>query len=233
MSTSNVTICLTSYKRFDLLERTVTSLLQFWYDVPPYEFIIHEDSGSVPMEFRRLLDQSVFEEWKIKPIWLFSENVGQVLAIDKMYKLVETDYIFHCEDDWEFDFGGFVQASKDVLKANASIACVWLRYPADRNGHPVIGHPLSTPKKTKYMLLKVGYRSTWHGFTWNPGLRRLKDYKEIGAFSTFTEFKLNNPIKSEMDANAKYLEHGFRAASLLRGFVRHIGGRNSTSKFKK
>lgn len=39
-------------------------------------------------------------------------------------------------------------------------------------------------------------------------------------------------VKSEMDANAKYLEHGFRAASLLRGYVKHIGGFNSTSKFK-
>lgn len=185
------------------------------------------------MEFRSLLDQSVFEEWKIKPIWLFSENVGQVLAIDKMYKLVETDYIFHCEDDWEFDSSGFIIASKHVLQDNYSIACVWLRYPADRNGHPVIGHPLSTKERTKYLLLKVAYRATWHGFTWNPGLRRLKDYKEIGPFSSFTYFLPHNPIKSEMDANAKYLEHGFRAASLLRGFVRHIGGRNSTSKFKK
>lgn len=232
MSTSNVTICLTSYKRFDLLERTVTSLLQFWDDVPPYEFIIHEDSGSVPSEFRRLLDQCVYEEWKLMPIWLFSDNVGQVVAIDKMYKLVETDYIFHCEDDWEFDSFGFIQASKDVLKANASIACVWLRYPADRNGHPTVGHPLTTSKRTKYVLLKVAYRNTWHGFTWNPGLRRLKDYKEIGPFSTFTYFLPNNPCKSEMDANSKYLEHGFRAASLLRGYVRHIGGFNSTSKFK-
>jgi hypothetical protein len=119
-----------------------------------------------------------------------------------------------------------------VLKSNASIACVWLRYQDDRNGHPVIGHPLTTNNKTKYILLKLNHRATWHGFTWNPGLRRLKDYKEIGAFSTFTEFKSNNPTKSEIDANAKYLEHGFRAASLLRGYVRHIGGFNSTSKFK-
>jgi len=232
MSTSNVTICLSSYKRFDLLERTVTSLVQFWDDIPPYEFIIHEDSGSVPFEFRRLLDQCVYEEWKLLPIWIFSDNVGQVVAIDKMYALVETKYIFHCEDDWEFDCYGFIQASKDVLSANSSIACVWLRYQDDRNGHPVIGHPLSSKNGTKYILLKLNHRSTWHGFTWNPGLRRLKDYKEVGKFSDFTYFQPHNPLKSEMDANAKYLEHGFRAASLLRGYVRHIGGFNSTSKFK-
>ena len=35
-------------------------------------------------------------------------NIGQCKSIDKAYELVDTEYIFHCEDDWEFTSPNFI-----------------------------------------------------------------------------------------------------------------------------
>jgi hypothetical protein len=36
------------------------------------------------------------------------KKVGQIKAIDMVYMWVETPYIFHFEDDWEFLAKGFI-----------------------------------------------------------------------------------------------------------------------------
>ena len=51
--------------------------------------------------------------------WLATgKRIGQMPAIDEAYRQVETEYIFHCEDDWEFTAPGFIERSLAVLTAN-------------------------------------------------------------------------------------------------------------------
>ena len=41
--------------------------------------------------------------------WLIlGKQKKQVPAIDQAYSLVETEWVFHCEDDWEFTKPGFI-----------------------------------------------------------------------------------------------------------------------------
>ncbi|MBK6807259.1 MAG: hypothetical protein IPG84_21505 [Betaproteobacteria bacterium] len=42
--------------------------------------------------------------------------VGQMTSIDRAYALVDTPYVFHCEDDWRFFRSGFVEESRVVLR---------------------------------------------------------------------------------------------------------------------
>jgi hypothetical protein len=52
---------------------------------------------------------------------------------------------------------------------------------------------------------------------------RLSDYKLIGAYSEITTFDPANPLKSEIEVGQAYFKKGFRAATLLTGYCRHLG----------
>jgi hypothetical protein len=232
MSDDAITICLTSCGRFDLLEKTISSLVSYWDGPAPYEFLIHEDSGQVPASLAIELNRFLQRHWKISAKWSYSHYKGQVNAIDTLYCQVQTPYIFHCEDDWEFYQEGFIKDSLSVLQHDKDIYTVWLRHPSDRNGHPVLNGQRLTKDNIRFQELAVGYRRIWHGFTWNPGLRRLSDYRMAGHFSDFCTWNNSNHAQSEEQFNAYYRRLGFKNATLCRGFVKHIGYLNSLKQYE-
>lgn len=223
----DITICLTSCGRFDLLEKTISSLVTYWDGSPPAAFLIHEDSGSIPTQLAIELNSFLKRHWKIEAKWSLSANKGQVLAIDTLYCQVQTPYIFHCEDDWEFYQSGFIADSRSVLEHDSNIYTVWLRHPSDRNGHPVLSGVRSTKANVRFQEMAVNYRKAWHGMTWNPGLRRLKDYIMAGHFADFCNWDWKDHGYAEMQFNDHYRKLGFNSATLCRGFVKHIGYHNS------
>jgi len=225
---NQITITLTSCGRWDLLERTIKSLVQFWDGPPPAAFFICEDSQKWNQGDATKLMASIMAEfpkdWKINGRF-FSGKVGQIKAIDLMYAQVQTPYIFHCEDDWEFTKSGFIQKSLSILEEKPSIMQVWLRNPNDRNGHKCTGAPQMTNDRTKYQMLSAEHMNVWGGFSLNPGLRRFSDYQKLfpNGYSGVTTFDPKNPLKSEIEIGQIYKKSGFRAATLLQGFTRHIG----------
>lgn len=228
----DITICLTSCGRFDLLEKTISSLVSYWDGKPPAAFLIHEDSGILPNELAIDLNRFLKRHWQIEAKWTVSNGKGQVHAIDSLYTQVQTPYIFHCEDDWEFYQTGFIADSRSVLEHDSNIYTVWLRHPSDRNGHPVLAGVRRTRNEVRFQDMAVSYRKSWHGMTWNPGLRRLKDYMTAGHFSDFCKWDEGNHILAEMQFNEHYRKLGFYACTLCRGFVKHIGNSNSTKRFQ-
>ena len=156
----NVTVCLTSCGRQDLLEKTLKSFFEF-NTYPIERFIVSEDSGMF----------DVNEELQIMyPEIDFINNgykQGQIKSIDSMYKMVETKYIFHMEDDWEFYRSGFIEYSMAKLEADPKLINVWLREKDDTNGH------------THFNGMVSLNHNGWGGFTFNPTLKRLSDYWRI------------------------------------------------------
>lgn len=219
---SQITICLTSCARWDLLERTIKSLVQFWDGPPPIAFFINEDSG-LP------LPEAIGEH--IKSVWPkcryveFTGYKNQIAAIDRMYKEVETPYIMHLECDWEFFKTGFVLKSLSILEEKPNIMQVWIRQPNDRNGHPAIGQVLTTEDGVKYQMMKTGFRGVWNGFSFNCGLRRLADYQRLYPNGMYADvhWSPSNPLQAEQLVGKQYFKHGFRAATLLEGFCVHLG----------
>lgn len=230
MAKRDITVCLTSCGRFDLLEKTISSLVTYWDGEPPAAFLIHEDSGTIPASLGIELNRFLKRHWQIEANWSMSNYAGQVHAIDVLYQKVETPYIFHCEDDWEFYNSGFIADSRSVLEAEPKCACVWIRHPNDRNGHIVLPGVNLTPKGVRYQQMAHRFRGDWHGFTWNPGLRRLSDYLAMGKFSTFCTWKSNDHVQAEKQYNKKYYEAGYVGMSLCRGFVKHIGHLDSIKR---
>jgi hypothetical protein len=220
-----ITICLTSAGRFDLLERTIKSLVEHWDGPKPKEFLIYEDSGQSYPKSTVDLIISIRHSF-CSTIFVANDHLGgnkgpgQIKAIDQLYSMVSTTYIFHCEDDWEFYRKGFIQPSLDILENNPKICQVWIREPNDRNGHPAIGRPLQTESRAKHQMMKTGYRGVWNGFSFNPGLRRKSDYDLIAPYSNYMK---RNSLETEAEIGKQYLKKGFRAATLLTGYCKHIG----------
>lgn len=147
---------------------------------------------------------------------LNSQNIGQVASIDKAYSLVKTEYIFHCEDDWEFFDSGFMEKSLKLLEDSPNIVNINIRVRFD--GEIGSFHPVTEPKRSpagvEFRQYIPGHQGRWHGFSWNPGLRRLSDYKKIGSYKQY---------KNEEGVNQEYYRLGYIAACFEESYCRHIG----------
>ena len=107
---SNVSVVLTSCNRPNELKVTLESFFRFnTYAIN--KIIIIDDSG-----IKNCIDDclSFIPSNLEKKVIYNEENIGQISSIDKAYSLVDTKYIFHCEDDWEFYDYGFIEKSMDI-----------------------------------------------------------------------------------------------------------------------
>lgn len=93
---------------------------------------------------------------------------------------------------------------------------VWIRDPSDTNGHPY-------REENGLLIANYFHKGTFHGFSFNPGLRRTRDYLSIGSYSKHTSFDRRNPAKSEIEIGKIYHKKGMKAAILPEGYVRHTG----------
>ncbi|EEV6423356.1 glycosyltransferase family 2 protein, partial [Escherichia coli] len=207
---STVTLVITSCGRFELLEKTISSLVNRY---PFTEKIIIEDSGNVKVinKIKEKYDRDF-------TILINEKNIGQIKSIDKAYSLVTTEYIFHCEDDWHFYRDGFIEDSLDILKEYRQISMVSLRdwlNDVSINCHMEKTTLLQTRNGTRFFMLKPKNGDGWGGYSFNPGLRRLQDYKEIiGQFSK---------VGHEKNISLYFLEKGMNMALLESSAVEHIG----------
>ncbi|MCY3672808.1 MAG: glycosyltransferase [Alphaproteobacteria bacterium] len=205
------TVVITSCGRFDLLERTLTSLLPH-IDGPVTEIIIAEDSGNsgaqdITAKFGRDIR-----------IIVNKPPMGQIKSIDRLYSEVATEWIFHCEDDWEFFRGGFIMQSFALLRECEKLSMVSLRDISDFSkvefGPECIGE-----SGIHYRVAndQPRFETRYCGIHFNPGLRRMTDYLRIGPYSKF-----GRRAREEVISTA-YRDAGFRVGLISNPAVRHIG----------
>ena len=123
MAMEPYTVALTSCGRFDLLERTLQSLLPR-LGGPLARVLIAEDSGDrgVHDVVRPFRDRCPRIE-----VIVNDPPLGQVRSIDRIYAETDTEWVFHCEDDWEFFSDGFIEKSFTLLKAFPRLSMVSVR----------------------------------------------------------------------------------------------------------
>lgn len=226
-----ITFVLTSCGRLDLLEKTLDSF--FKYNTYPIEkYIITEDSA----------DPKVFEECKRlnkekydgKLEFVFNhKKLGQSKSIDKAYSMVDAEYIFHCEEDWEFYRSGFIEDSIKVLKTQPKVIQAWIRPKNDRILNKIENKIFNLPLGVSVRrVLPVSFIvkganedgadmiiKDYMGFSWNPGVKRLKDWQDLpNGYSGFEREHL---------VDQYYRDNGFMVVSLSttddEGYVKHIG----------
>ena len=199
-----VTVCLTSCGRKDLLIQTIDSFYKY-NTYPIVDFLIYEDRN----QYTDDIVETINARYPSIKIYTNDNRLGQRAAIDFLYSLVTTEYIYHCEDDWEFYNPNFIEKSLVYLKSDPEILQVHNRQRYDINGHP------TKDFCDEYSILCYDFMNIWNGFSFNPGLRRISDYHIIKSYCSFTY---------EHEISLEYKRLGYYAIVLNGdGFVRHIG----------
>lgn len=214
-----VTLVINSCGRLDLLDRTMASFNKF-NTFPIAETILVDDSGDPAIH--DLLRQN-YPDFTL----ILERHRGLIPCVDDAFSRVKTPYLFKIEEDWEFYKKGFIEKSMKILKAYSDILLVWLRDRSDTNAHPVEDKLMEVNGVT-FSLLSLNFRNEWHGFTFNPSLWRVEDYKRLAPFENIAGE--GNMGMQEMNIGYWYMKLGYRAVILKDGYVKHIGwGRRSYS----
>lgn len=199
-------VVITSCKRFDLLERTLRSLLPR-LEGPLDEVVVIEDS-SLP-EARAVLDA-------IDPKIRLIQNdpqLGQMKSIDRVYETIKSSHVFHCEDDWEFTRDGFIAESYRLLEEFEKVSMVGLRPRGELNPR-VRESPKSKLEELEFFHLDPKAHPEYFSYSFNPGLRRMKDLAPLLPLA---------PKGGEHDISYQFKKLGFHIANLEVPAVRHIG----------
>ena len=208
-------VVLTSCGRFDLLAKTAGSLLAH-LDWPPAQFIVTEDSGDERV--REVLSQfnAPFDIVVNRP------KLGQAASIDLAYARVKTPLVFHCEDDWEFFRGGFLSESLPVLSAFPAATAVCLRGRAQNARFQNL--PAERLDGVRFFRARSDSPGDLHGYSYNPGLRRIADWRRVGPFAD---------IGGEGDVSWLFKMLGCATAHLESPAVRHLGDTRHVADAKK
>ncbi|MBF7695945.1 glycosyltransferase [Acinetobacter rathckeae] len=217
MDTSNITLCLTIGRRPQLLRQTLESLFkhaQFEHIIAINDFGDEETN----VVFKELCPHG-------KLICL-GQQLGHHPAVDHMYKQVNTDYIFHCEDDWYFDDLPDFQQMYQLLSNSSDISNICLRQYTD--------FPLSPEEKEKIQFSNVlgidivrldPLHAQWHGYTFNPHIAKKQIWQNFDCH--FAQFKKERHISRVLRAQGKY------TAYLKHGACHHIGEHDSVANVPK
>ena len=227
-----VTFVMTACGRPDLMEKTLDTFMQF-NTYPIERWIITEDSAD-PEIFKECESLNA-KKYSNKLEFVFNEKkLGQSRSIDLAYGMVDTEYVFHCEEDWEFYNEEFIEQSISILEADSQVIQAWIRPKSDKILNDIkkdiylIGNIEVRDVLPKSFMVKGGLPGNkdlivrdYMGFSWNPGLKRMSDYALLnGGYSKF---------QAEHMIDAFYRSHSkqFKVVSISdsddSGFVRHIG----------
>ena len=214
---ARVSVVLTSCNRLDLLKRTIESF-NAMNTYPVEEFIIVEDSANKEMH-KVLCD--LYPDYTLL---LNGVNMGLIDSIDRAYSMVKTPFVFHTEDDWEFIKPGFIELALKPVINNHLVMQTWI---SNIHNQPVDSE-IRITGGVKYRYASIaGMDNLWHGFTFHPGIRNMRVYKEIAPWAQWSD-KEDFLALRECKIGEEYFRRGYRAAVLSEDYCVHTGGQATT-----
>ena len=208
---SDVTVVMTSCNRYPELTETLDTLLEN-LSYPVRQIIISEENYDAIIDRFKARYGGKYGESKIKMIRGKGNHMD---SLDNLYRYANSDYIFHMEEDWNCTRPFFIEQSKMIMEADPNVLQVWLRDINDTNKHPVGEYKKTAGLHTWKM--EYDYAGNWHGFSFNPGLKRRSD---LVRFADFRDGKCELP---EENVSIYYKELGKYAMILPVGSFYHTG----------
>lgn len=212
-------LAVTSCGRQELLRQTLESFCAC-VDVLPAMTVVAEDGPQGPSAWFWELPLGT-RVWR--PV---SRREGQGVTIDRAYALVDSELLFHLEDDWLFlRRGPIIEESARILATEPQVSAVMLT-----------GQPCWAVRDPRFSFLlhrpsATGLNPAYDGISFNPGLRRVSDYRALGV--KFADYEKGMDIENmdcsvvEFYAAAEYAKRGFLMASLGENYVAHTGERSA------
>jgi len=199
----NVTVCITSCGRLDLLAETLATFQRFNFGGT---YLLSEDSADPAIIAK------VHEIYADMEVLSGPQQLGLMGAIDRLYSRVTTPYIFHLEDDWAFngpvDWATAIAALDHPHVANVSVRTLAEIKPKFRQRSTTL-----SIQGTDLRLMKANAHPEFFGWSPNPGLIKTELYHRYAPFSAYMPDTLSGIIKRD----------GQRMAYLLSGVAHHIG----------
>lgn len=207
--TSDVTFVLTSCGRMDLLDQTLESF--FKQNTYPLKAIyVIEDS------YDQEVYKQITERWGDKvTLFLNDPKLGQIASIEKVYAMVDTPYVFHCEDDWLFTRPGFMEENKAIMESDPSIIQVWLESKESAARLDIFSYDnRKEVDGLAFERVNVAEGWEWGYFSFRPGLKRMSDYKRLGGYGQFL---------NELDISVAYRDMGYHTVIIEEPAIEDLG----------
>jgi hypothetical protein len=168
----DVTLFITSCGRPNLLKKTLESFVKF-NTYPIKNVILCEDSG-----VKGIVDFA--KDILPYPItFCYNDTrIGQMKTIEKYTQLINTPYVFHLEDDYEFFKSGFIEMSFTLLHSDPKISQVLLE-----DEQYIFASVNINSKMKKVMSNNIGDVTANNGdgplscYSWRPSLKRIEIHK--------------------------------------------------------
>jgi hypothetical protein len=219
-----ITFTVTTCRRLDLFFRTMHSFLDNCLDTDLITRWVVSDDHSSKDDIKRMKKEFPFLE--IYP----SKKKGQAASLNNLFSRVETEWFFHCEDDWEFiTKDHFIRKLFDITFDDNKIKNVTLRYweqnIVQSEEFPGLAYNVHRyiPENCDMRLVRKTNHK-WYGYTLNPGLQHKPTIDLLGRYDE--KYDINSRFFDRPQA-VKYLTRGYKVANLLEEFIVHIGEQNS------
>ena len=201
----DVTVCVTSCGRRDLLERTLAS---FRHYNGPARLIISEDSGDPDMIAWL---RTTFPNASVLS---GPERLGMMGSVDRLYEAVTTPFIFHLEDDWESLGRVDFEAAKRFLESRPQVSVVCVRVFSELKARHQSSARAIHEAGREFRIMDPRIHPQWYGYTANPGLLRRSFWERYRPINRWTHDDFSGHVKAD----------GFEVAFMAPGVSRHIGG---------
>jgi hypothetical protein len=211
-----VTLFITSCGRPELLKRTLESFVKF-NTYPIKEAVLCEDSG-IP----NIVD-FVTTILPFPVLFCYNkERIGQMKTIEKYTKLIQTPYVFHLEDDYEFFDSGFIELSFQIMDSDPKISQVLLEDEQHGYFKVDIGNPLCYKVLTDNPL-RVNANNgdgALNIFSWRPSLKIIEIQKLRMPYELWDD---EYTIELEINKRGYYAVVTKNVKNGRPGFCTHIG----------
>ena len=199
-------------RRPELLRQTLSSLLSQF----DFEHIIAIN------DFRDDATNEVFKTMCPQgELISLDHQLGHHAAVDHMYQRVNTEWIFHTEDDWQFSRPIDLNRLLETISMNPWMTGICLRSEADFELCEADQRRVVYEQHNELPLYRLdAMHKQWHGYTFNPHLAPVSVWKRFGPFSSF---------KKERHISRAIRKSGLVMPYLVDGGCKHIGRDSSVS----
>jgi len=219
-----IILTITSCKRYELLVRTISSLVKHCQDFNLIsEILIYDDSSDENDRVKIFLDVKKFFKGKKISFKFFEKDSfnsnRRHMEIMKIWKedINNFDYVFHLEDDWEFIEDFKLEDAVQILKENEEFAMAGFsweekKFPKDIFTPRVFGNFWEWYYSDKHELLEPLFLDevemkylpeghwvkyiNWPYFGFRPAIHDIKKINTLGTFNdNMDSFELEFAIR--------------------------------------